>query len=97
MGQQIHWHGTWKEQADAILREGFAPNTHFAMHMEDALAFGGPFVFEVWFDFKSVDWQFVSDSVIPPDRIKSLTKFQSEVLHGQNDYRSHRYEEFGQA
>jgi len=39
--QIIAFHGTNKRGALAILKNGFAPYTHFAAHLEDSLEFGG--------------------------------------------------------
>ncbi len=45
----ICYHGTNWRSAQAILREGFKPGTYFAFHLEDAVGYGGPYVFEVGF------------------------------------------------
>jgi hypothetical protein len=83
----ICWHGTDEETAQIILREGFKPHTHFAAHIEDALAFGGPFVFDVVFDKPAPHWQFRPEEAIPPSRIRCLTQFWSKTLHGETSFR----------
>ena len=46
---RICYHGTNQEAGEAIQKEGFRVGTYFAAHLEDALTFGGPYVFEVLF------------------------------------------------
>lgn len=40
------------------IMEDFRRRTYFATHLEDALGFGGNRVFEVAFDYASLNWQF---------------------------------------
>ena len=56
----ICYHGTNKISASSICKEGFNADTWFATHMEDALKFGGPYIFGVDFKYDPVleDWQF---------------------------------------
>ena len=82
----ICWHGTDEATAQIILREGFKPYTHFAAHMEDAIAFGGPFVFDVIFDEAPPNWQFRPPERIQPDRIRALTRFWSMTLFGESSF-----------
>ena len=82
----ICWHGTDAKTAEIILRDGFKPYTHFAAHVEDALAFGGPFIFDVFFDAPAANWQFLNKEQIPPDRIRTLTQFWSKTLHGAPNF-----------
>ena len=82
----ICWHGTNEEAAQIILREGFRPLTHFAAHVEDALAFGGPFVFDVLFDDPAPNWQFLNEDHIGPERIRTLTQFWSKTLYGAPNF-----------
>jgi hypothetical protein len=79
----ICWHGTDEITAQVILRKGFKPHTHFAAHLEDALAMGGPFVFNVMFKEQAPNWQFLNKEHIGPDRIRTLTQFWSKTLHGE--------------
>jgi hypothetical protein len=47
----ICYHGAGTAaRATRIMEQGFLAGSHFARHLEDALAFGGRFVFEVAFD-----------------------------------------------
>jgi len=68
---QVVWHGTNKENAAAILKEGFKPRSYFAAHLEDAVSMGGPYIFEVWFEeeFRAESWQIVIREAVPPERI----------------------------
>ncbi len=81
------YHGTNEENAKLILKNGFRPKTYFAHHLEDALAFGGKYVFRVEFEedkFSDAEdrdrWQFWIVNTILPDKIKSLTKYEKEVI-----------------
>ncbi len=67
----ICFHGTDERSAENILREGFDEGTYFAMHLEDALEYGGPHVFGVAFDEKELPphWQFTSARRVPVDNI----------------------------
>jgi hypothetical protein len=83
----IAYHGTDRARADSILLKGFRPYTYFAAHLEDALAFGGPFVFEVWFRRAPAIanhsvWQFKVARTIPPRQIRSLTRYSTQHIHG---------------
>jgi len=80
----ICYHGTDHESAKFILLQGFRARTYFAAHLEDALAFGGPFVFEVWFRIVPADWQFMVARRIPAKQIRSLTRYSTHHLHGQD-------------
>ena len=81
------YHGTDFEAAHLILDSGFQPLTYFGRSMEDALDFGGDWVFEVWFDKDPVPypaWQWRCREVIPANRIHVLVHLTPKVL-----YRSH--------
>jgi len=72
----ICYHGTNWRSARQILRDGFSPGTYFALHLEDAVGYGGPYVFEVDFP-ASVErpgwqgWQFTTREAIPSEHIVS--------------------------
>lgn len=75
---KIYYHGTnTKKKANSILKNGFNPGTYFADHLEDALYYGGKYVFAVAIDFKfkrgrrpkMFSWQVVSANHISPDKI----------------------------
>lgn len=80
------YHGTNKENAKLILENGFRSGTYFAHHLEDALAFGGKYVFRVEFEedkFNNEDdisWQFWIENTVAPDKIKSLIKYEEEKI-----------------
>jgi len=68
------YHGTnTKKKVQAIMRNGFKDGTYWARHMEDALEFGGKYIFEVMFDEYEINggWQFTSMEVAP-DKIEKL-------------------------
>ena len=83
---RICFHGTSKENADKILVEGFNIGTYFANHLEDALAFGGEYVFFVRFEksgFRNgepTDWQFHLRDRVLPDKIWKLVRYSPEEL-----------------
>ena len=81
------YHGTCEENAKLISENGFSPGTYFAHHLEDALAFGGKYVFRVEFDENKFshgddgdEWQFWIVNAVLPDQIKSLTKYKEEII-----------------
>ena len=83
----ICYHGTDKENAENIGVNGFKQGTYFATHLEDALEFGGEYIFEVMFNtalseipYKDWDWQFIAKELIPPDRIVFHYKLLQEKL-----------------
>jgi hypothetical protein len=81
------WHGTQTILiAEAIMREGFRPHTHFAAHLEDAIVMGGPFVFAVRFYEPAPHWQFRPREHISPERIVSLTRFATQRFHGETTF-----------
>lgn len=78
----IKFHGTNKKGAMAILKSGFAPYTHFAAHLEDALEYGGSWVFMVKFKKVSENWQIVTKRRISSRRIYRLTQYRPIVRVG---------------
>jgi hypothetical protein len=73
------YHGTTKDKADLILREGFKPDCWFSKHMEDAVNFGGNTILTVEFERKLLPkgWQFHVLEAIPPDRIKDARQIDA--------------------
>lgn len=73
----VGYHGTNREAAQAILREGFRAGTYFAESLDAALRFGGEYLFAVVFDGDRLDgssdpedrWQWWTWGAILPDRI----------------------------
>ena len=85
---RICYHGTNKEAAESILKEGFRAGTWFAANLQDALGFGGKHIFRVVFPFKEApNWQFIADEVIFPDRITNYTIYQEEVIMNNEELR----------
>lgn len=81
---RILFHGTDEATAVTILHEGFQPATHFATHLEDALCYGGAYVFAVWFENgegpTGYGWQTVHPEAVPNTKIIWLQRFESEAL-----------------
>ena len=74
----ICYHGTNAKSAISIAKTGFRPWSHFARKIEDAVAFGGKYVFSVRFDQSKMpeddendqdNWQFHNIHTIPPSEI----------------------------
>lgn len=66
--QRVWFHGTNKNNIDKIRKNGFKIGTYFARHMEDAVKFGGPYVFSVNAVFKPRrrnNWQVTCANAIP--------------------------------
>lgn len=77
------YHGTNADAARSILKEGFRPDSWFAVHLEDAIAYGGLHVFEVVFDSEKIPqdaWQFHVLSEISPKHIVSYSVFQQRKV-----------------
>jgi hypothetical protein len=94
----IWFHGTTSgEIARRILKYGFQPNTWFSRHLEDALALGGPHIFEVGF-YDYVDaWQMQWPDTISPERIIAYTYFEKKIIlnHGSSRLRELQNEKDG--
>lgn len=58
----VAFHGTHESQTVArILLKGFKSGTYFAYKIEDAIRFGGPYIFVVKFSSEQGRWQGESD------------------------------------
>lgn len=75
MKQKIWYHGTTRKNAQAIKKTGFKAGSWFARHMEDAIAFGGPYVFsvQITFDNPPMQWQVCCSNELPPSIIQDET------------------------
>ena len=65
------------------MKTGFNQWTYFARHLEDAIAYGGEYIFDVLFETDEIptdNWQFINHEVITPDKIVRLTKHNVKVL-----------------
>ena len=72
------YHGTnTKKNQQLIIKNGFKDGTYFARHMEDALEYGGEYIFTVYFDEYEINggWQFTVDALGPEviSRINTIT------------------------
>ena len=92
---KICYHGTTKENAESILKNGFNAWTYFATHLEDAIGMGGDYVFSVAFDEDPAlwhgedkgDWQFMIRENMPPEQIVTLKHYQHEILLNNEELR----------
>ncbi len=83
--QRTYWHGTNnKKNVERILNKGFKPDTWFAFHLEDAIKFGGKYVFEVKLDVHkpnpAYDWQILFAETIPPENIISAMQYRIDKI-----------------
>ncbi len=81
--ERYSYHGTTKENAEKIMRMGFKKGTWFALHLEDALEFGGEYVFRVGFNdiVSRYYWQFEIIEKIPiSKRVISLKKYDAKTI-----------------
>lgn len=88
---RIYFHGTNnKKIANKILKTGFKVGTYYAKHLEDALCYGGKYVFEVAIDFDKtpLDWQIIASNVISPNRIVSFRKYSTETYKKNDNLRN---------
>jgi len=80
MTSRYIFHGTNKEAADIIREEGFREATFFSKHLEDAIGYGGEYVFWVLVEQARLPegswWQWVSPNRIPVDQIARLRHYQ---------------------
>lgn len=90
----ICYHGTKADSAKAIRAHGFRVGTYFARHLEDALGYGGEYIFEVAFENREMGsgWQFTIAELLPPDRIVKITRVQTDVLYENKALRKRVFE-----
>jgi len=84
---QIVYHGTRANAAKRILQNGFNAGTYFAAHLEDALGYGGLWVFEVAIPTHIVpkgSWQFVLPTAVLPEFIVRLTRYGTGEIKFDN-------------
>ena len=84
---QIVYHGTNAVSARRIMKEGFNPATYFAIHLEDALGYGGAWIFEVVVPSHLIpkeNWQFILDTGILPEFIVRLTQYKPAKIRFDN-------------
>jgi len=75
----IVYHGTDATNARRILKNGFNAGTYFAIHLEDALGYGGAWVFEVVVPRHLItkgSWQFTLSNGVLPEFIVRLTRYK---------------------
>ncbi len=84
---QIVYHGTSAVNAKRILRQGFNAGTYFAKHLEDALGYGGAWIFEVAIPTHLVprdNWQFILDTTVLPEFIVRVTQYKPAKMKYDN-------------
>ena len=81
----IVYHGTDRKSARSIRESWFREGTWFARHLEDALGFGGSYVFEVVMESSRLPshvggWQFMTAEAVPITQIQALRVYKQKVL-----------------
>ena len=93
---RVVFHGVDKKEiADKILKSGFNKGTYFAKHLEDAVGYGGKYVFYVVLKMTKINkgyWEIISEKHIPPSRIWKLANFNPKELY----YKDITYKFFGE-
>ena len=78
----IWYHGTDKDSAEIILKEGFQLDTYFGKHMEDALNYGGDYIFTIFFKDDPTDyWEYRNAKTIPLSEIFMLYRINKTRLY----------------
>ncbi len=92
----ICFHGTDRARANDITDNGFKKGTYFAKHLEDALEFGGSWVFQVCFEEAKIPpgcWQFQIVNSKPETDIVGLTHYvEIEKVFENSDLRQRIFE-----
>ena len=78
---RIVFHGTDKKNAEAILENGFKKDTYFALHLEDALEFGGQYIFSVVLKCGDENWQPRLGRRIHKNKISRLIKINPKIVY----------------
>ena len=90
----LWYHGTNAEAATLIRRTGFKPGTWFAAHLEDAIAFGGMHVFEVYLrEAPTEEWLVCSSIWTPTNDIVAYHVFSRVLVFDRPDLRKMILEE----
>src|SRR5882757_6624388 len=92
---RIWFHGTERDAAQKISEFGFSAGSWFAEHLEDAIEFGGPYVFEVALAQKPVvdgNWQMKIADPVEARSIVRLTHHSSAVLEDHPERRTAVFE-----
>lgn len=84
MEYKIWYHGTNQKNAKSILKNGFNKHTFFARHLEDALGYGGNYIFEIALKLEHKYWEYVSREIIKKDKIVSLQKHEDRTIMYEN-------------
>lgn len=90
---KIWYHGTNEENAERILINGFKEGTFFAKHLEDAVGYGGEYVFEVYLTTSCEYWEYVSDDIVSTENIVGLKKYSRIIKLENGDLRKKIFEE----
>lgn len=80
------YHGTIKENADQILKNGFKKYSYFTPYLSTALSYGGEYIFIISDnnitdkDLGDGKWEFIYDKEIKPDDIIALVHYDKVDL-----------------
>jgi hypothetical protein len=84
--KKIWYHGTSKKNARSILKSGFKKETWFAKDLQDAIAYGGFYVFEVVLKVNR-DSQICCKNKIKTKHIVSLRYYYIQSLFEDEELR----------
>ncbi len=85
---KIMYHGTNYRNSINILKYGFKSGTFFSKHLEDALFFGGNYIFEVRIINEFSYWEYVCDNIVPASEIVKYYKIPTlKILYENSDLR----------
>lgn len=79
----IVFHGTTKDNAMKILKEGFKPYTFFARNLYNSLDWYGEYVFAVKMKTNpaNLNWELRNKKTIKPNKILWLRKFTKDIIY----------------
>ncbi len=84
---RIVYHGTTKENAENISKNGFKSNTYFALNLADALEFGGKYIFSVVLNCIDKNWQPRPRRAVSKNRIVRLIKVNPKMIYDNDAVR----------
>ncbi len=89
--ERVVFHGTSNlKKVKGILKKGFNPNTYFGLHLEDALEFGGQYIFYVILKCDEKNWQPRPTKKVSANRITRLISINPKEIY-YNDEASIRF------
>jgi len=88
---RIWFHGTDRFASQAISEQGFRAGSWFAKSLQDAIEFGGEYVFEVALDYRPIhdgNWQMCISDEVPASAIVALIRYKITKLMDRPEMRA---------